>query len=145
MLLYASTEPSKFATVFYGILDVEAHRFRYCNGGHNPPFLFSGDAEPHSLEEGGTVLGFLESATYTEGTTPLHPGDVIVIYSDGVTEAMNAAEEEFEEARLQAVVREYRDVTATALIDAIVTAINRHAAGAPQADDITIVVIRRTA
>jgi phosphoserine phosphatase RsbU/P len=142
-LLYQSTGPSKFATAFYGILDVDQHQFSYCNAGHNPPFLYTDGDGPLSLQTGGVVLGFLEEAEFDESTVPLQPGDLLVIYSDGITEAMNAGEEEFEEERLQSIIREHRDAPSDTIIEKIIEAVEMHADGAPQADDMTLVVIRR--
>lgn len=103
-LLYQSTDRQKFATLFYSILDSENHQLCYSNAGHNRPFLFSQNQEPQSLEMAGIVLSFLEDYDFNEGKVDLNPNDLLLIYSDGITEAMDANGEEFGEARLALLV-----------------------------------------
>ncbi len=105
-LLYKSTDSQKFATLFYGILDSARHEFCYCSAGHDNPFLFRGGEKPIRLQTGGLILGFMSDSKYEDETVKLNPGDLLVIYSDGITEAMNKDEEEFGEARLESVLTE---------------------------------------
>lgn len=145
-LLHQCTDPEKFATLFYGILDPQAHELRYCNAGHERPLLLrAGARDPESLGEGGIVLGVLDEFPYRSGAARLDPGDLLVIYSDGVTDAVNGADQLFETAGLIAAMRAARDRPAADLIVALVDAVQTHAAGTPQADDITLVVVRREA
>ena len=142
-LLHLSTSSEKFVTLFYGILDIQDHSLCFSNAGHENPLLISGGKEPLRLNTGGIVLSIMEEFPYEEETVPLLPGDLLVIYSDGVTDAINTRQELWGEARLTAVVKEHRDAGASALIDHIIAAVQSHAGEAPQMDDITLVVIKR--
>ena len=142
-LLFQSTDIQKFATLFYGILNTRKNELCYSNAGHDYPFLLSRDKEPRRLETGGTVLGFLENFIFKEQVIPFSPGDLLLLYSDGITEAMNADEEEFGENRLVEVTLKHRDELASTLIEKIIAAVKLHTGDAPQMDDITLVVIKR--
>ncbi|MEE9167493.1 MAG: GAF domain-containing SpoIIE family protein phosphatase [Candidatus Neomarinimicrobiota bacterium] len=142
-LLWQSTDVQKFVTLFYGILDPEESRMRYVNAGHDNPILFSRKDDPRRLATGGIVLGFMQDSSFEEDSISFAPGDVLVVYSDGVTEAMDAHEEEFGEERLEEVVKDNLDVSSEELIDGIVSAVRSHAGDAPQMDDITLVVVKR--
>lgn len=145
-LLHQCTDPEKFATLFYGILDPGAHEVRYCNAGHERPLLLrAGAGDPESLSESGLVLGVLDEFPYRSGAVRLDPGDLLVVYSDGVTDAVNGAEEPFEIAGLVAAMRAARDRPAAETVTALVDAVQAHAGMTPQADDITLVVVRREA
>ena len=144
-LLYRSTDPAKFATLFYGVLNTQSHWLAYSNAGHNPPLLFSGDREPIALASGGIMLGMIEGVAFEEAVVPFAPGDLLVIYSDGVTEALSAAGEEFGEPALTALVQQNRALASPDLIEKILAAVQLHARGVEQADDITLAVVRRTA
>ncbi len=141
-LLYQSTSPEKFATFFFGILDPPAGRFNYCNAGHNFPLLFGGRGELRRLTVGGMVLGAFESVHYDEETVPLEPGDVLVIFSDGLPEAMSHCGEEFGEEKLRQFVESHRDRDADGIVDALLHCINAHLADCPQTDDMTLIVIK---
>jgi len=143
-LLYHSTDFKKFATVFYGILDYKNHQLIYTNGGHDDPIFFSKGKDPQRLSSGGTVLGFVEQFVYTEDTMPLKPNDFFVIYSDGITEAMNLQEEEFGEERLISIIKKFNEEKPQKIIDEIIKSVNTHVGTAPQMDDMTIVVVKRT-
>ena len=95
------------------------------------------------LEGGGPVLGILPTAPYGEQRTRLDHGDMLVLYSDGVTEANNAANDEYGEERFIDVLKEHRNRPAAEIVDAVIKAVAEFAAGAPQADDITLVVAKR--
>lgn len=143
-LLYRSTDIQKFATLFYSILDCEQHHVEYAKAGHEAPFLFSKNTEVRRLTTGGTILGFMENSSYNEETIPFKPGDVLVIYSDGITEAMNEEAEQFGEEGLEPVIRENIELPAEQLIDTIVEAARTFAGEQPQLDDMTLLVIKRT-
>ncbi len=143
-LLYRSTSSEKFVTLFYGILDRDRHVLSFTNAGHENPFLFSGGGAAR-LAEGGVVLSILEEFPYAEASVPFRPGDLLVIYSDGITEAVNPAQELFGEARLAAVLEEHRHASAQELIDRIIGAVRAYAGPASQADDMTLVVVKRLA
>ncbi len=88
-LLFRNTSPEKFATLFFGCLDVSGHVLHYCNAGHNHPFLIGDGSEPLRLSEGGLALGCFESFPFEENQVPLNPGDRLVVFSDGISEAVN--------------------------------------------------------
>jgi len=142
-LLFRSTAAEKFATLFYAVLDTRTHEIRYSNAGHQYPFLFS-EGEGHTeLSSTGVILGVFESTSFAARTLTLGPGDVLVAYSDGITDAVNVKDEEFGEHRLLEVIKRNREETACKLVDAIVNAVQLHSGVAPQMDDMTILVIRR--
>jgi serine phosphatase RsbU (regulator of sigma subunit) len=143
-LMCRSTADDRFVTLFYGVLDSATHELVYCSAGHEQPFLVSADGAMRRLEMGGLALGVFENMTYEQETVALKPGDVVVVFSDGVPDATNAADEEFTAKRLEAVLAENRDKPAAALVDAIIDAVNAHAGNAPQFDDLTVVVVKRT-
>lgn len=143
VLLYGSTDPQKFATFFYGLLDTQKHELRYCNAGHERPFLYSEGKDPLRLGTGGMVLSFMEQFPYEEDVVPLDPGDILVIFSDGVTDAVNDLDEPFGEQRLSTLVGESLRDSAAGVIDRIVLAVQQHALDRPQMDDMTLVVIKR--
>lgn len=144
-LLYRSTDPEKFATLFVGVLDPATGRIAYCNAGHDRPILFRGDGTVERLIEGGLALGVLESFGYDEGVATLAPGDVLVLYSDGIPEANDELGNFFGEERLIACIRENAGLGASELMSAIVDAVGRHEHGAARADDLTIVIVKRLA
>ncbi|MDZ7291173.1 MAG: SpoIIE family protein phosphatase [candidate division KSB1 bacterium] len=149
ILLYESTDIEKFATAFYAILDTRPqgpssqHQLSYSNAGHNPPLLFPENQSPRRLETGGIMLGIMRDSVFEDEVIPFSPGDLLVIYSDGVTEAVNADDEEFGDKRLITVVRDHWGSSAEELIEKIVQAVKLYAGQTPQADDITLVVMRR--
>jgi sigma-B regulation protein RsbU (phosphoserine phosphatase) len=142
-LLFQSTSPEKFATAFYAILDSQKNILFSSNAGQDHPYLFSTDKKIQRLQAGGIPLGMLGDFTYEEESTPLEPGDTLVIYSDGVTEAMNKDGELFGEERLASVLADSRSDAPEAIIDRIVAAIKEYAGPTPQSDDVTIVVVKR--
>ena len=143
-LLYQSTSPEKFATLFYAILDVQDHHIHYSNAGHDNPMLCGVCPDARRLKTGGIPLGMLPEFTFEQESVPLETNGLLVAFSDGVTEAMNAHEEMFGEERIKAVIDECRHASASHVIDQLVAAVKRHANGYPQSDDITVVVVRRT-
>lgn len=142
-LLCESIRRGTFVTLFYGILNPQEHQFLYANAGHNRPLLLRNGKEPTELSSGGLVLGVLPSYSYTETSVDLHPSDVLLLYSDGITEAMNSAREQFGEDRLAALLETHGHLSAQALIDQIVLAVQQHSGNAPQTDDMTLLAVRR--
>ncbi len=142
-LLYQSTSPEKFATLFYAILDLEHHHLHYSNAGHDNPYLCSGNVATKRLKIGGIPLGMLPDFSFEQESVPLDEDCLLVAYSDGVTEAMNAQEEMFGEERIAAVIDQHKHAPASEIIDHLVSAVKTFAAGYPQSDDITVVVMRR--
>jgi sigma-B regulation protein RsbU (phosphoserine phosphatase) len=143
-LLYESTSEEKFVTLFYGIIDLSQHHLRFCNAGHDNPYLFSEGKEPRRLKTGGIVLSVLEDFPYEEEEVALAPGDALVIYSDGIPEAMNAQQELYGDERLGELLRKVHTLPAQEIIDAVIAAAKTHAGNWPQSDDMTMVVVKRT-
>ncbi len=142
-LLFRSTSSDKFVTLFYSILDTETHQLQFTNAGHDPPILYATNGDIRRLKTGGIVLGIMEDYPFEQETVSLAPSDVLVIYSDGVAEAMNAQGEQFGENRLTSVIRNHHGKESTEIIELIVNAVNEHTAGHPQYDDMTLVVVKR--
>lgn len=144
-LLYNSTSPEKFATLFHGILDISTNELKFSNAGHDNPFIFSQNQEIYRLQTGGIILGFMDTFKYEEEIYLMKKGDVLLIYSDGLTEAMNSSEEEFGEDRLQQLVQNSLTLKAEEIINRTISEIRKFAGDTPQMDDMTIMVIKRVA
>jgi len=142
-LMHRSTDVEKFATLFYGVLKVGSHELTYVNAGHEPPLVFSASGVLKRLESGGLALGVLDDFPYTQETVPIATGDVMVIYSDGVTDATNLSDEQYGPERLASVVEKNLGEPASIIVDHIIDAVNAHEKGAAQLDDITVVVVKR--
>ncbi|MBT8400393.1 MAG: PP2C family protein-serine/threonine phosphatase, partial [Rhodothermia bacterium] len=141
--LCSNTTRSTFVTLFLGILDAATHEVSFGNAGHNRPLLLSSGEEPETLEYGDLVLGFAEDIEYSVKKVQLRPGDVLVVYSDGINEAMNVSREQFGEHRLIEILSAIRTESASNMVNAVVEQVQKHAGSAPQADDLTIAVIKR--
>jgi len=142
-MLYHNSAPNKFATLFYGIIDSSSNELNFCNGGHNNPFYFSNDNKITLLDKGGLIVGIMPGVPYEEDTIPFHPGDLLVIYSDGITEAMDNTEEEFGEQRLIDLILQNRNESPFNLIEIIIKKIQEFSGNHSQMDDITLVIIKR--
>jgi sigma-B regulation protein RsbU (phosphoserine phosphatase) len=142
-LLYHSTDMEKYATMFYGIICFKDHQLIFANAGHNNPFLVSQDGSVRRLKTVGIPLGWLEDFDYTEEKIPFNAGDVLVTFSDGISEAMNEREEEFEEEPILDIIKQNLSASPKEITDKIIDAVQNHAGNAPQADDMTLVVIKR--
>ncbi|HLL74399.1 MAG TPA: SpoIIE family protein phosphatase [Pyrinomonadaceae bacterium] len=163
-LLCSSTGPASYVTFFYGEFDEGTRKLTYVNAGHNPPMLLrDGETEPAALgprqnggglghlhaarpylrlDKGGMVVGLFEDVGYEEETVQLRPGDLLLAYTDGVTEAENAAGEEFGEAQLQEVLTDSASLPAAKIRDEIVRRVLAWCEGQPQHDDLTFVVLK---
>ncbi|MGB9593841.1 MAG: SpoIIE family protein phosphatase, partial [Anaerolineae bacterium] len=145
-LLVADSSSGMFVTVFYGVLDVRDGVFTYANAGHNPPLLVRADNDAlEHLTADGIVLGVMEDVDLEEKQVRLNVGDVLLMYTDGLTDAINDREEEFGTDRLARCLVEARDQTAEALIQFIDREVAAHVGGQPQFDDYTLVALKRTA
>jgi phosphoserine phosphatase RsbU/P len=134
---------SRFITFFWGILDAQTLQFRYSNAGHNPPYLLRKNGTMENLEEGGMILGIFRTTTpYAEATVSLAPGDVLVMYTDGVSEAMNQYNEQFTEERLETILKKSTNCSAKDIIRQIQKELENHTQGTPQSDDITLLVLK---
>jgi len=139
--LYESTPPEKYATLFLGIYDGRSHRLTYSNGGHLPPILIGKDGTIRRLEAGGTVVGLFDNMTYDEGAVEMHPGEIFLAYSDGVTEPENDFGE-FGEQRLIDLVRENRDQPLPQISQIVTMAVDNWIGDNEQPDDVTLVLAR---
>ena len=146
--LHRSTKPNSYATFFYAQIDEQARQLRYVNAGHNPPYLIravhvpSGEAEIEELASGGTVLGLLPQVSYEETTVDLRAGDVLVAFTDGVTEALNPNEEEFGEERLKNLLRQLVHLPAHEMSARISQELRNWIKDAAQYDDLTFIVMK---
>lgn len=141
-IIYENTDDYQYITFFYGVIDIINKKFTYCNAGHNPPILLHQDGTEILLKDGGLILGWMEKTAYTEKEIEIRPGDQIILYTDGVVESMNSAEEEFDEWRLKQIIKENKEHPPQKIIDAIVRGIKSHIADSPQIDDLTLVALR---
>ncbi len=145
-VLKTSCPGNRFVTFFVGVIHPATGEMTYVNGGHNPPMLVRRDGSVEMLETTGPILGILPKAEFQEKSCCLAEGDAVLLYSDGATEACGpGADEEFGETRLAAIASELRAYPAQTLIDGIQQRLYAYMQGAPPADDITLVVARRTA
>ena len=144
LLLHESTERDKFVTFFYGVLDWRNGVLIFSNAGHNPPILLHRDGTVDHLIDGGVALGVLPDARYEERPVALAAGDVLVLYTDGVSEAENATGEQFGEMRLEEVVRRNASRSAAEIRDAIVAAVTEWAGERGPTDDLTLLIARKT-
>ncbi len=137
-----STTMDKYATAWFGLYDHTTCALTSINAGHNPPYIFRpGQALPIELNAGGLFLGMMDMPYETEAQS-MHHGDALVFFTDGVTEAWNEQEEDYEERRLIAIVDKHRDGSASQILDAIEADVNRHVNGATQSDDFTCGIIK---
>jgi sigma-B regulation protein RsbU (phosphoserine phosphatase) len=136
-LFYESTPPEHFATLFFGVYDDQSRTLRYANCGHLPPFLLRAGGAVERLESTATVLGVFSNWICEERTASLRPGDTLVLFSDGVTEAGIENEQEFGEDGLLAAIQASKGSDAETLVNSIIGAV----AGEKQ-DDVTVVAIR---
>ena len=133
-----------FVTALVGRLDLASGELTYVNAGHLPPLRSSSSGTISALDagEGGIALGVLDDAVYGEGSATLSTGDVLLLFTDGVTEAINGSEELFSDSRLRQQFAANAAKPAAQMVDRLVESVNRFAAGAPQEDDITILALR---
>ena len=141
-LLWESIERNQFVTSFYGTLDASNRTLAYSNAGHNPPLLIEGDGKAHFEERGGVPLGMFRDSRYYEYYLTLAPGQVLVLYTDGATEAMNPAGEEYGRDRLVEAVRQCRHLGARAMIDFIHGDVIDWTDGLGAHDDVTFFILK---
>jgi sigma-B regulation protein RsbU (phosphoserine phosphatase) len=144
-LVHEASPDNRYATFFYGELDPKTRRLEYVNAGHNAPMLFRASGGIERMRATGPVVGLVEAGRFEQKSVVLAPGDVLLVYSDGISEAMNAAEEEWGEDRLAAAAGAADPRAATELIDHLFTSADAFAAGAMQHDDMTLVVVKMDA
>jgi serine phosphatase RsbU (regulator of sigma subunit) len=143
--IYENSPPNKYLTLFYGALDPVTGTLVYSNGGHNPPILARRSGEITKLDKGGLPVGLMQSVDYGEDSVRFEPGDALVIFSDGITESVNDRDEEFGEDRLIEVMRHNLNRSASGIRDRIDEALSRFVGNAAPVDDMTLMIIKRTA
>jgi sigma-B regulation protein RsbU (phosphoserine phosphatase) len=144
-LVYDASAENRYATFFYAQYEPSTRNLTYVNAGHNPPAVLrkKGDEwEIIRLDAGGAVVGLLRSFPYSQASVTLEPGDTLVAFTDGISEAMNPAEEEWGEENLIEAMKDCQGLSASDTIARIIEAADRFAAGAKQHDDMTLIVVR---
>ena len=132
-----------FVTLFMGVLHIRTGRLTYCSGGHNPPFLLAKNGITSLLDlTGGIPLGLEETFCFDQRTILLEKGDTLFLYTDGVTEAMNGEEQFFTEGRLEQILKGLRKTPIPEIAEGVMRELDRFTGTAPQADDITMLVLR---
>ena len=142
-MLIPESSGRMFVTIFYGVLNTRTGEVQFSFGGHNPPYIKRREGPVERLNhESGFLLGMLDDMEYDVHKIILHPGDTILLYTDGVTEAMNSKEELFEESRLESSLQRLNGSPLKEMLDGINADLMEFAAGAPQADDITMLALQ---
>ncbi len=143
-LILSDARSDLFVTIFYAVVDPATGRMRYTSAGHNPPLLVRANGQVESLRCPGIALGVLEEIHLTDKETRLEPGDMLVLYTDGVTEAINADEEEFGLERLTDIVTAQRAAPAPEILQQVDEDVTVFVAGQAPFDDVTLVVVKRS-
>jgi sigma-B regulation protein RsbU (phosphoserine phosphatase) len=144
-LVYEASSANRYATFFYAQYNPTSRQLSYVNAGHNPPMLFhrsNAKWQVSRLETGGTVVGLLESFPYDQGVVTIAPDDLFIAFTDGISEAMNKADEEWGEERMMEAICDCASLHASEMIARIMQAADAFVSGAKQHDDMTLVVIR---
>ena len=145
-LVYESSAVNRYATFFFSIYDPSARKLQYVNAGHNPPFLIRNAATsattPERLEAGGPVIGLLPGASYEEQSVTLAAGDVLLTYTDGISEAMTEDDEEWGEERMFQAAESVRSLAAEDILRAVFATADRFTGNAPQHDDMTLLILK---
>jgi sigma-B regulation protein RsbU (phosphoserine phosphatase) len=141
-LLYESLERENYVTAVYGVLDIKNRIFTFSNAGHNPPILRKKEGKIRHLTEGGLALGVIQNSEYKERVLNLKPGDVILFYTDGVTEAKNESDEEFGTKRLEKILSDNPDLKARELQDKIYQEVRSFTGTESKEDDLTMIIIK---
>ena len=143
-LIYADSASGMFLTLFYARIDPHSGRVSFVNAGHNPPLLYSGErTEPFELKRTGMALGVEESLFYLEKSVELQRGDVLVFYTDGLTDAINESQQAFDLENVLRVICSVRHSSARYILDTIVAAVEQFTGSAAPFDDITLIIVRR--
>ncbi len=142
-LLSIENPAAMFVTTFYGVFNYQTGELSYANGGHNPPYRLSprGQAKPLA-RTGGVALGVMEGLKYTSKTLMLEPGESLLLYTDGITEAMDQADALYGEGRLEIFLEQHVGATPEVLVEQLILAVQEFAVNTPQADDMTLLALR---
>ncbi len=142
-ILVDESPSNMFITVFYGVLDTRNGAFEYSNGGHNPPYLISADGKVKQLENiGGLMIGAMKDVPYESNVVMIQPGESLFFYTDGVTEAFNKDNEEFEETRLINVLDNKNSLSVSELVQSVFENVQSFSDGVEQSDDITCLALK---
>ena len=143
-LILSDSTSDMFVTASYGVLDAAAHQLTYSSAGHNLALHAPAEeTRPIELKTDGLALGIIDDVNFEQKTVDLNPGDVVLFYTDGATDTLNPAGDEFSEERLAELLLQHKDQPAEAIAGAIDAAVRMWAAGESQYDDFTLIVIRR--
>lgn len=142
-LLFRSTSPEKFATLVYCTIDIDSHEIAYSNAGHEYPVILAADGTTRKLRAGGPPAGVLDDFDYQEGVESLAPGELMVIYSDGVTDMLNPDDEPYGMDRFLDCVSSTRSESAETMTRSLVDSVRAHANGSSPLDDVTVVILKR--
>ena len=142
-LLKSTTQLAPLASLFLAKLDPHTGSVKYCSAGHPPALLLRANGQLELLSEGGMLLGVIAGTPYVCGTVQLEAGDVLMIYSDGITESTNGVGEEFGDERLKAQIRKAQGLTADAVLFSVLGAVQDFAAASPVVDDMSVAILRR--
>jgi len=141
-IIFENTSSDKFITYFFGIIDRDKNKLKYCNAGHNPPYILREDNSIKLLDKGGLILGMMNNISYQEGEVQLKSGDLLFLYTDGISEAMNENDEEFEEKRIVELLKSNKSQNSKDLVFTMINAVKEHCGNVPQGDDITIINVK---
>jgi phosphoserine phosphatase RsbU/P len=143
--IYRDSPIDKFITSIYCNLDYESHELNYVNSGHNPPYIVrANDNRIEELDQGGVMLGIMEEIDLLKATLSIDKGDILMLFSDGVTEATNPSGELFSEERFEQWLLDHNQLSAEKMKDALLKTLRDYADGSPQSDDITFIIVKRT-
>lgn len=141
-LLFESTTEGNYVTFFYAVINTEKKKIIYTNAGHNAPILLRRDGTVERLQLGGIVIGFIQNFEYRQEELDFNPGDILLLYTDGITEAMNAEEEEFGEERLIKILKENKDKNVYEIRKNIIQSVQRFSLRKAQDDDMTLLICK---
>jgi len=142
-LVYDNTPPELFITFFMAAIDPVTGRMEYVNAGHNPPLLIRKDGKARKLSQGGLLLGVERNAVYTEGEVDFQVGDILLMYTDGVSEAMNSHDEEFGELRIASLAARQRNLPLAELLSVIEKSVEEFHGSSEYLDDFTLLAVKR--
>ena len=141
--LHKCSGPADFATLFVGVIDPHNHEMKYINAGHNPPLMLRHDGTQENLEAGGIMIGAFDPYAWTEQSVTMHPEDMLLIFTDGVTEAQRDDGTQYSEARLTDLASKAREMEPEKFLECIMEDIERFLEDAPRSDDITMLAVKR--
>lgn len=139
-----STSSTQYITFFSGVLDVKNNEIKFCNAGHNPPLLIKNNGDTELLKGGGIPLGFIPDTVYSESVIMIEKGDILVVFSDGIIETFDKDENEFGESRLADLLHDLKSLGSKEISENIINALKDFTAGSPAADDVTLLILKRS-